>query len=232
MKKNLKENISLILSAGGFIFGLLSVIGWLGVSPESVGQGMYDFLLVALPIIVFASGALVGTSLFNIWTNRKLGMTLEEAVEKLDEYKRKEREAEEAKGIEDSERQFRTMSFEAKGLCYVPAKDGVREISGEDDLQTDYGADDWREAEDAGFILIERCGTHQHRIRATKKLLDLVRAKPEILDEVEYDFAKDFTENFVIQQTMDDDGRMSPPKIVDRFTGEESNRWTIGGKKR
>lgn len=85
-------------------------------------------------------------------------------------------------------------------------------------------------ATEAGFILVEECGTHQHRIHATEKLAKLYEAKPEVFEEVHQGFVRDFTENYVIQQTMGDDGRMSPPKVVDRFTGEETDRWSIGRK--
>lgn len=83
MKKEHKENLSLVFSIGGFAVGVIGVIGWLGVSPESVGQGMYDFLVIALPVIVFASGALAGTSIFNIWARHKLGITIDEAASRL-----------------------------------------------------------------------------------------------------------------------------------------------------
>lgn len=83
MKNSMKENASLILSAGGFIFGLISVIGWLGISPDTVGQKMYDFLLIVLPIIVFASGALTGVSLYNVYAKHVLGMPAKEAAKKL-----------------------------------------------------------------------------------------------------------------------------------------------------
>lgn len=33
------------------------------------------------------------------------------------------------------------------------------------------------------------------------------------------------------QKTMGDDGRMSAPKVVDKFAGKEAHRWGMGGER-
>lgn len=192
---------------------IAAICAWVWFAVFADAFLMYPLAFVLCGVIALAAGLAVGTIVsWMVWKRR-------------DETAHEE-------SIDDIEREFRNMSFGAKGLCLTPAEEGVRDISGEEDLAIEYGDKDWQEAVEAGFILVEECGTHQHRIHATEKLLMLSKAKPAVFEEVHQDLARDLTENFVIQQTMGEDGRMSPPKLVDRLTGEETDRWVLGGNDR
>lgn len=200
------------------IQALISIADRFGIPLDGAFLWMANNSWWLFPIGVLSLGIFIGWQLKK-WRMAKQNITAEH-IQELEEELTKWR-------ADDAEREFRSMSFSAKGLCYSPVKDGVREISGDEDALMDYDQNDWKEAVEAGFILIEECGTHRHRIHATKKLNDLMEENPELLDEVYRDLINDLTESFVIRQTMDPDGKMSPPRVVDKFTNEESDRWRV-----
>lgn len=50
LKPSLKENASLLL-------GVVGLFGWLGITPEIAGQGLYTLVRFAVPVIEFPLGA-------------------------------------------------------------------------------------------------------------------------------------------------------------------------------
>lgn len=222
LKKFLKEHAYETVLAVLIVISGGSILAFYQSVEEAVSA--YPLQITAMAVLA----ALVGAFLWSLLDRRE---ALIEREKQKGETDRQRMELENSIAAENdaAEGLFRSMSFRAKGLCYKPAIDGVRDISGEEDIRMNFDDPDWKEAEGAGFIIIEPCGKHQHRIRATKKLLSLVEANPKLLDELEHDMMEDFSRNYVLQQTMGEDGRMTPLRVIDKFTGEEDGRWALGG---
>lgn len=197
--------------------GICALLGWAWFAFFSEAFFSNPLAFVLFSAISLATGLAIGSIIgWNVRKNRDEATKSEETARKL----------------EETEREFRNMSFRAKALCFAPAKEGVREISGEDDLNMDFDDPDWVEAENAGFILIEECGRHQHRIHATNKLALLIDSKPGFLDELSNDIGRDLTENIRFTQRFNKDRELVSQKVVDRITGEEIGEWHASGKGR
>jgi len=218
----MKENFSLLFTIGGFILGLFGFIGWLGVTPQMVGGTAYSIFFRLLPALMFVGGFLCAWGFKQRRTSKLLGVSVKEAASRLDEIDQK---------ISLTEIQFRNMSFRAKGICYIPAKEGKREVSGKEDAGIDFEDPEWKEAVGAGFLLVEECGTHQHRVLPTEKLTNLIKSKPEMLKELHRDHVNDFIQNFQIRQTKKEGELAYVTEVVDKFTGETSDSWRIGASR-
>lgn len=69
-KETGRPEMSAILSGGA---ALVTVFGWAGITPESVGQSTYDALFVAWPILVAGFAFLAGWNVRKLLTTRELG---------------------------------------------------------------------------------------------------------------------------------------------------------------
>ena len=58
---------------GGFVVGAVTVFGWLSVTPEMVGQVMYDAMRGPAPLaVMFVSGSLFGGGVTKLWSDRRM----------------------------------------------------------------------------------------------------------------------------------------------------------------
>lgn len=63
---------NVLKAAGGLIVGTVTVLGWLSVTPEMVGQASYDAMRGPLPLIVmFCAGGMSGWGITRLWADRR-----------------------------------------------------------------------------------------------------------------------------------------------------------------
>lgn len=71
----MRERLAAALPTIGVVFGILSnvtgVLGYLNVTPEMVGRTAYGIFYIALPLVMFLSGAIFGWGATRLWYAHK-----------------------------------------------------------------------------------------------------------------------------------------------------------------
>lgn len=88
---------NILKTTGGFVVGLTGVLTWMSISPEMVGQAVYDVLHIALPVVTFAGGALSGWGITKLRADRRLASAIGD------------KEKETGSVIEDKERRIKEL---------------------------------------------------------------------------------------------------------------------------
>lgn len=63
--------VSLIASLSAIVLNTLLIIGWFGITPETLGQSAYDILRIAYPFVVAALGFAAGWNAKKFFDSRK-----------------------------------------------------------------------------------------------------------------------------------------------------------------
>lgn len=83
MQHRTKENLSLAFSIGSFILGIIGIIAWLGIPPDTITQGAYEVLRILTPLLVFAAGIIAGWNIHVQRMTRASKKTEELLAEKI-----------------------------------------------------------------------------------------------------------------------------------------------------
>lgn len=70
-------------TVGGFIVGVVSVLGWMNITPCMVGQLAYDVLYHALPVVTFVGGAMSGWGITKLRVQTVISDKDKECAEKV-----------------------------------------------------------------------------------------------------------------------------------------------------